>query len=379
MMLGTLFFGLYSFVVFLAIAIVLFLYSILLRTKLNAYAGYIYTVFEERGIEALECLNINDAEQWVHIRGRDKDNPILLFIHGGPGMPHIGWFDAIQRPWEDYFTVVQWDQRQTGKSYAPVKKIGHTVSHQQMISDAESVVAYLRQRFSTNKIFIMGTSYGTYIGMHLINRHPDWFHAYVAIGQLTTMMTHAEKEYDLLYNYAREVKDKKLLKKMEAMQPYPNRKNRAKSFFRNVLTLIDEESRLGKCFPVSVDSFVRMMLISQWLSPLYSWRDLFNQQFGDAPVVQNFDYPFSESFMDYDLPKEVGNTFDVPIFFFTGSHDWHVAHQLTDEWYKRIRAEYKEQIWFKHSAHVPYITEPGEFLFALVNRVLPLCKPVSKE
>ena len=123
------------------------------RTLQNSFMDF-YAVKDPRGIEVLEAFKVGGLDQWLHIRGRSRNNPVLLFVHGGPGASNIGSFDSIQRPWEDYFTVVQWDQRQAGKSYYP--DIGHTLSKEQYMQDLEEVVAHLRHRFKKEKIFLRG-------------------------------------------------------------------------------------------------------------------------------------------------------------------------------------------------------------------------------
>ena len=114
-----------------------FLSLFLLRIFFQQQQKATYHCVGPNAIELLEPVTIGGIEQWLHVRGRNKDNPILLFLHGGPGSPHIGWFDDIQRPWEDHFTVVQWDQRQAGKSYVPLSKVGNTMRNQTMIEDTK--------------------------------------------------------------------------------------------------------------------------------------------------------------------------------------------------------------------------------------------------
>ena len=83
-------------------------------------------------------------DQWLHIRGRNRNNPVLLWLHGGPGSPILGFADAVQRPWEDYFTIVHWDQRQTGKSYYPESDESSPLTVEQFTKDAEELIKYLR-------------------------------------------------------------------------------------------------------------------------------------------------------------------------------------------------------------------------------------------
>jgi pimeloyl-ACP methyl ester carboxylesterase len=295
----------------------------------------------------------------------------MLFLHGGPCWPHVGWHDANQRPWENYFTVVQWDQRQAGKTYQSMKKMGPTISRQQFLDDTEEMIAYIRKEFGQQKIFLMGTSYGTFLGMHMVKKHPDWFHAYIGVGQVTTMMTHARGEFDELMAYAKAQGLNDLKAELEALEPYPDPDNTTASFFTHGNVLMDHSSRLGKAYPDSVGALFSMSAMGKWISPLYTLRDNLNRKFG---AYFDASHPFADEMMDFDLPNEVGHEFDTPIFFFTGINDFHISYKVTDPWFEKIEAPYKEQVFFNDSAHVPYQTEPGAFVMALANKVLPLAK-----
>ncbi len=135
------------------------------------------------GIAALEKISLGGQPQWILIRGQDRALPVLLFLHGGPGMPMMYLAHTFQRHLEDSFVCVQWDQRGAGKSYysgMPTQNL--TV--EQILKDAEELVQELQVRFGQNKIYLAGHSWGSYLGMLLIQRHPKLFHAYIGIGQV---------------------------------------------------------------------------------------------------------------------------------------------------------------------------------------------------
>lgn len=341
------------------------------RKQIQAYITNVYGVRDPDGIELLKPVTIGGVRQWIHVRGRNKENPILLFIHGGPLWPHIGWHDAIQRPWENYFTVVQWDQRLCGKAYQPVKKIGDTLSRQQLLDDAEEMIACLRKTFGQQKIFLMGTSVGTFQGIHMVKKHPDWFYAYIGVGQLTSLMKHARGEFEALSTYAKQHGLKDLQAQLQAMEPYPDPADPGPSFFNNANILMDHSSRLGKAYPDSVSALFEMSAMGKWISPLYSLRDNLNRRFGKT-IDAN--HPYANEMVAMDIPNEVGNDFDVPVFFFSGANDFHISHKVTDPWFEKINAPYKEQVFFNDSAHVPFQTEPAEFVIALKDKVLPFAK-----
>jgi proline iminopeptidase len=139
------------------------------------------------GIEVLEQVELGGVSQWISIRGRNRDNPVLLFIHGGPGDPMIGLSWAFQNPWEDYFTVVQWDQRGSGKNAATADRdaLRGTLTLDRLVSDAEELIAHLRERLGKDKVVVMSYSLGGVLGIHLAQRRPEWLHAYVGVGQVS--------------------------------------------------------------------------------------------------------------------------------------------------------------------------------------------------
>ena len=285
---------------------------IYVRSRLQQQVLSNFKIREKSGVECLEPININGVEQWIHVRGSNADNPILLFIHGGPGVCNIGWWDAIQKPWENYFTVVQWDQRQAGKSYKFSKDLDSSLSNQQYINDALEMVTYLRKRFKKEKIFIMGTSYGTYISMYLIKAHPAWFHAYVAVGQVANFLDAQRIDYELLLNFAIDGGYRTLESELRAMAPYPD-PNNLTALSKHCYFLQEQEGALGKCLPMRTTEMMSIVSISKWISPHYSFWDNVKRYFARGVDVK---HPFFKEFIHIDLPSDVGNDFSVPIFFF---------------------------------------------------------------
>ncbi len=121
------------------------------------------------GIEVLEQIELGGVPQWVSIRGKNRDNPVLLFVPGGPGDPMIGLSWAFQTPWEDYFTVVQWDQRGIGKNAAAADReaLEGTFTFDRLTGDTEELVAHLRDRLGKEKIVALGYSAGATLGINI--------------------------------------------------------------------------------------------------------------------------------------------------------------------------------------------------------------------
>lgn len=344
--------------------------GLFIRRKIQQRHRAFYRVRGNQGVDEMTSLTINGCLQWLHLRGRSKDNPVLLFLHGGPGLPHIGWYDEMQRPWEDYFTVVQWDQRQVGKSYASLKAMGSSLNHEQMVADGIEVIRYLRKHLNKQKIVLMGWSYGSCLGATIAQKKPGWVSAYIGVSQSVDVFKSVQAEHQFLIEYAKSQNNQDLLNQLLHMTPRPDPENKMSSFLQHGGFITNELYKAGK-FDFSPVDYATITQYDFLTSPYYTLKDLFNRRFGDPSAALVNGHPFGEEFMLIDLPRQIGSCFEVPIFFFTSRNDWHVSYQLTDQWFQEIEAPYKQQIWFEQSSHLPTYTSPGEFLVALVTQVLP--------
>ena len=346
------------------------------REVLQKHQATIYAVADPNGIEELKSVNIGGVEQWLHIRGRNKDNPVLLFVHGGPGSPMIGLMDAVQRPWEDYFTVVQWDQRQTGKSYYPADDKNNPLTLDQFIKDSEEVVQYLRDHMNVDKLFLLGHSWGTVLGMHMVKRHPDWLHAYIGVGQTVGALSNARVLYSRLIHHAKNNGEYDLVSKIEKEISLldSDSPGREESYADNCILVRRELSRLGGealMRHTFWDDALASFSLDRAISPHLTLTDLSNSIIGDESAFLRSPYVFTEELLNIDLPTDLGLSFDVPIFFFSGKHDWQTATSLSDQWFDSMKAPHKELIRFENSCHYMMNEEPGKVLLSLVNKVLP--------
>lgn len=349
------------------------------RDLFRKHRATTYKIRDPKGIDELKPIKIGGVEQWLHIRGRNKNNPVLLWLHGGPGGPVIGLMDSIQRPWEDYFTVVHWDQRQTGKSYYSAKDKTDQLTVELFIKDTEAVVDYLRNYLGQPKLSILGSSWGSVLGMHIVKHHPEWLHTYIGVGQVVNSMDAEQLIYERLLHHAKEQGEDKIITHLEAITPkfqcdYPERE---KSLVENGVMVRRELSRLAGetlMHHLFFDDVVTMINFDKLTSPHLELTDISNSIFGDDKALYRAPYDFARDFYSINLPDDVGSSFEVPIFFFTGLHDWQTPFQLSDHWFSQIKAPHKKLIHFTESSHCVVNEEPGKFLVALVEEVLPYTK-----
>lgn len=158
-------------------------------------------------------VNINGVEQGMFIKSRDVTNPVLLYLHGG--MPDYFLTERYPTGLEDYFTVVWWEQRGSGLSYS-ADIPPETMTLEQMISDTLEVTNYLRQRFGKEKIYLMGHSGGTFIGIQAAARTPELYHAYIGMAQMSHQLKSEKLAYDYMLAKFKENGNTGMVRKLEA-------------------------------------------------------------------------------------------------------------------------------------------------------------------
>lgn len=319
-------------------------------------------IVSPNGIEEQVELHIDGINQWISIRGRDRRNPILLLLHGGPGSPDMPLAWTFQSPWEDYFTVVEWDQRGTGKTYASNTEAamapGMTIDG--MTKDAAQVVEYLRKRFHKRKIFVMGHSWGSVLGVELAQRHPDWLYAYVSVGQLVNTRKNEADGYAFALRQAEAHHNTEAVRELESIAPYPGTKG---------LTLdrIGIRSQWEMYYGgLSWGRRNYHFAANAWeLSPEYSERDIDAIGKGSLFSLKYLLQPLLA--VDFDHTTH----FKCPVVVFVGAHDYTTSHNLAVEWYRKLQAPSKRLVIFADSAHMIMLEQPGRFLVHLVDDVLP--------
>lgn len=316
------------------------------------------------GIQALEEVSLGGVNQWISIRGKDRDNPVLLFLHGGPGMSEMVPVRHYNRELEDHFVVVNWDQRGAGKSFS-TNIPPDTISLEQIVNDTLELTSMLQERFETQKIYLVGHSWGTIVGVHAALRHPEYYYAYVGVGQAVNFIEAEQISYQFTLDRARELKNNTAVDELEAIGPPPYSREQL-GIQRKWLFLFG-----GEVYGENNNSRYLLRLVSLHLcAPEYSLGDIINLIRGNN-ISGNLLW---DELMALDLPNQAP-ALDLPVFFIAGHHDYVTVSEKVEEYYNILKAPLKELIWFERSAHSPNFEEPDKFAAVMVQIKEATLKP----
>ncbi len=313
------------------------------------------------GVEETFVATLGGARQVVNVRGADRDNPILIYVHGGPGAVEMPFAWTFQRPWEDFFTVVQWDQRGAGRSFPlnDPKALATTLTPDRYRDDAIELIELLLKRYNKRKVFLLGHSWGSIVGLSVAAKRPELLYAYLGMGQFIDPVGGEKAGFDWTLEEARKDHNTQAIAELEALRPFPGAFNS---------DVIDGERKwavhYGALFAHRTDG--DFYFHTARLSPDYSVADRASWNAGSAYTIKILEPQLvTASFVDL-------HTLLCPVLMFEGRHDELIPSKITEAWLNRLTAPKKKLIWFENSAHMMMVEEPGKMLKALVNEALPL-------
>lgn len=302
-------------------------------------------------------VTINGVQQGMFIQSKDSTKPVLLYLHGG--IPDFYLTKKYPTELEDIFTVVWWDQRWAGISYNANAK-NEPVTLQQLISDTKEMTNYLRKRFGRDKIYLMGRSGGSYIGMHVVAQAPELYHAYIGVGQMSNHFQSEKLAYEYMLKKYREMGDLKMVRKLEA-SPISNQ------IPTSYLKLRDEAMHgIGIGTTRNMRSIVRGVFLPSLTCRAYTLPEKVN--FWRAKAQAGV-HPLWDTIIATDLSVEIPEI-EIPVYFFHGIHDYTVSYALAKEYFGKLKAPIKAFYTFEKSAHSPMFEEPAKMQQILREDVL---------
>jgi pimeloyl-ACP methyl ester carboxylesterase len=293
-------------------------------------------------------VDINGVTQGMFIQSANPSKPVLLFLHGGPGMPTFFLNTTHPTGLEQDFTVVWWEQRGAGMSYSSTIP-PETMTIKQMIADTVAVTHYLRERFSQDKIYLLGHSWGSFLGIQVAAARPDLFHAYIGMGQLTHQLRSEMAARDFMLKAYAAQGDTSMARRLRAA-PVNLKEGTSDAWMR----LRDEAMhKIGVGTTRDMDSVITGIFLPIWQCRAYTPGEKINVWRGKAWSRRLL----WDEVLRTDLTLLV-ERLELPVYFFTGRHDYTTNYDLARDYFQRLEAPVKGFYTFENSAHSPLFEEP---------------------
>jgi pimeloyl-ACP methyl ester carboxylesterase len=319
-----------------------------------------------KGIEEGMFVAINGLEQWIVIRGDDIRNPVLLWVHGGPGGGGGSFAAPMFREWERYYTVVQWDQPGAGATFAKNGEAGlQNLTVDRITGDGIAVAEYLQQRLSVEKILLMGISWGSIIGVEMAHRRPELFSAYVGTAQHASGPQGRRLGYELALEAAQERNDTAGIADLERIGPPPYA--RVEDF------VVRQRYALG--FPktqaeaAAQADFIKIVSASASPDARHVARNLPEVKDGPQAFLAVLAATLDET--GRWEARRLGLQFDLPVFVFHGENDINTPMSLAMEYCREIKAPTKACETIPDAGHNT-LAFSGDLLRLLNEHVRPV-------
>jgi pimeloyl-ACP methyl ester carboxylesterase len=318
-----------------------------------------YRITAPRGIDEARFVPIGGIDQYITIRGENRDNPVILFLHGGPGDATNPWGYLAFRSWLKHFTVVQWDQRGAGRTLGKSgPDVARTITVERMTQDGVELAEYLRKTLQKDKLVLVGHSWGSVLGTFIAKARPDLFYALVGTGQVADQTRNYAVAYQDLLRKAQSLGDQTALDELRAIGPPPYENYRGWAVQRKWSNLFEH-----------ADLFISGMFGAALGAPGYSYTDL-NDWFNGQDVSGTQLIPQTSKL---DM-KALGGQFALPVFVIQGAEDFTTPTGLARELVASIQAPRKEFVTIPGAGHFAVFMKTDEFLQELLGRVRPLAE-----
>lgn len=307
----------------------------------------------ENGIYMYEYVEIGGIKQYVQIRGKDRSNPILLFVHGGPGGSMAGYAHLMQDLWEESFTVVNWDQRNACKTYLANKgkamEIAKTGTMDDYMGDMDDIIKYLHTIYDFEKVILLGFSWGSVIGSEYAKKRPENVSCYIGVGQLINYVEGFRVVSEQILERAKKQGNKKDIEKIH-----------------RVLDSIPEE-------PAMTDEFMKQIMVFSRIGNKYlsenskslSWKEFLTSPLMDSKARKAMYAHHKlltgtfETLFEYDFRDDLN--YPVPVYFITGEEDTSCPHSMLSEIIDDISAPKKEFHIMEKAGHCCFYDRKEEF------------------
>ncbi len=302
------------------------------------------SIYSQVPIDTAQSVMVGGIQQYITLKGTDRTKPLLLFLHGGPGNSVMGYSDKFTNKLVEHFVVVQWDQRESGKTLA-LNKSPRGLSVDQFEDDTHEMIEWLLKKFNHPKVYLVGHSWGTYLGFYIAKNYSELLYAYIPICPMVNQLESERIILDLMKTKATAKHNKTELEELSFIT-IPFATGEQLYYHRKWL-----QDYGGQKFRATKE------YVENWSS---TWLDVFNKASMDNLV---------------ESAKEL----KCPVYFFVGRNDFQTNSQLTEKYYEQLKAPKKQLFWFENAGHSLPSSHPTLMQDIIINKILPEFSPLSRQ
>lgn len=315
-------------------------------------------------IASLEKVRLGGHEQWIMLRGHSTDKPVLLYLSGGPGQSDLPFVRVLLDDLTQNFVVVGWDQRGTGKSYSALDPT-ETLTLDRAVSDAIELTNYLRQRFDEKRIYLLGESWGSTVGVLAVQRQPELYHAWIGSGQMVSQRETDRQIYQDVLTLAAATGDDSLSRKMLTYGEPPYKDMPYANAF-----VMGQYDRLSKPYtpPQSYIKRGTEANLGPWgiLGSEYNLVEKVNVLRGLIDMFSIM-YPKLQA-IDF---RQTVKQLEVPVYMLDGAAELSARRDLALEWFEQLKAPLKQRFTFESAGHSVVFEQFEAFSQIMQETILP--------
>lgn len=301
-----------------------------------------------------EYIKINGIEQYLLHHTISAELPVLLFLHGGPGMAESAFAYAFQKELSSFFNIVHWDQRGAGKTLSKAKTNSNYPSCEELIDDLFQIVIYLKKKYNKDKIIILGHSWGSVLGTLFVLKYPQEVLYYIGAGQVIDIVENEKIGYEKVKELIIKAGNKKDLDSLEKIGVYPE-KNYEKPMIKKLqrVRILQGKYKVGMNFIPIIKTLIK--------SPIFRLSDITSLFKGMNNNKKLWDFLFSHSLY------EESRDYEIPVFYILGDRDFQAPHTIASGYFDLINAPNKKMFIIKEAGHFMMLDQPKLFTNALAD------------
>ncbi|MDS0526458.1 alpha/beta hydrolase [Clostridium sp. SHJSY1] len=300
-----------------------------------------------------EYVQINGIDQYLFHAGTKSENPIMLFLHGGPGSVESLFAYTFQKKWEDIYTVIHWDQRGSGKTLLKNPDKDKYPTPDLLIKDLFEIIEYLKKKYNKKKIVLLGHSWGSVLGSIFIKKYPESIAYYIGVGQVVNMAENESIGYKKVKEAILNANDKNSLKKLNSIGIYP-KETFDETFIKSCKKLRKLQGKYNLAVKIDLSIFT-----SAFKSPIFKSSDILalikSLKSNESLIQFLFDFNLNLESIEYE----------VPIYYILGENDWQVPYTIAKEYFNKINAPHKDLYIIPNAGHMTMMDQPELFFNSL--------------